>query len=67
LGDRGMQEQAPDIRITSAVRTRDGVIITFSDGSSTLFHPHFLHEVQDHDGNRPLVDKGDNDLTVEPE
>jgi len=33
---------------------QDGIIVDFSDGTSTLFHNQFLYDVRTHDGNQKL-------------
>ena len=49
-----MSDQEKAIDILDVDRTKDGVIITFTNGASALFHPHFLFEVRDHDNNVAL-------------
>ncbi|RRA47878.1 hypothetical protein [Acidipila sp. EB88] len=53
------------VRIIDADVIKEGVIISFSDGQSVLFHAEFLYERQDHDHNVGLTgardDKEDRD------
>jgi hypothetical protein len=44
------------IGIINADRFEEGVIITFSDGQSVLYHPQFLYDMREHNDNRPVVE-----------
>ena len=57
-----MAPQHKDITIVSAEPAGKGIIIHFSDGTTTLFQSHFLYEVRDQDGNVALTDLSDDEL-----
>jgi hypothetical protein len=42
------------IRVIDVDRFDNGVVVSFSDGQSVLYHAQFLYEVREHDGNRPV-------------
>ncbi len=42
------------LSIIDVDQTNEGVIVTFSSGTVTLFHSHFLYDVRGADGNVPL-------------
>jgi hypothetical protein len=44
-----------EIQILDADRTRDGLAVTFSDGSTTLFSPAFLYSVRHQASNVQVV------------
>ena len=50
------------ISILSAEPAGNGLVIHFSDGTTTLFQTHFLYEVRDQDGNVALTDMSEEDL-----
>ena len=47
------------LKIVDIDLTPDGVILSFSNGVSALYHNHFLFEARLHDGNVPLTDQDD--------
>ena len=49
-----MSDRKEEIDILDVDRTRDGIIVTFTNGASALFRPHFLFEMREHDGNVQL-------------
>ena len=57
-----MATEHKHISILSAESASKGLIIHFSDGTTTLFQTHFLYEVRDHDGNVALTDMSEEDL-----
>jgi hypothetical protein len=44
------------ISIVSADRVNDGLLVRFSDNTTTLFQAHFLYEARDRNGNMPISD-----------
>jgi hypothetical protein len=52
------------MRILSADRLSDGVVIAFADGTSALYRPEFLYEHRDRDGNHTVIE--DPEVTDEP-
>jgi hypothetical protein len=44
------------IEIIHADRFEEGVIITFSDGQSVLYHPQFLYDMREHNDNRTVLE-----------
>ena len=57
-----MAAEHKDIEILAADSSGKGIIIHFSDGTTTLFQTHFLYEVRDQDGNVALTDMGEDEL-----
>ena len=57
-----MAAEHKDIEILAADPSGKGIIIHFSDGTTTLFQAHFLYEVRDQDGNVALTDMGEGEL-----
>ena len=57
-----MAAEHKDMSILSAETTGGGIIIHFSDGTTTLFQTHFLYEVRDEDGNVALTDLSEDEL-----
>ncbi len=49
-----MTQEQEAITIVNVDRLQEGLIVLFSDGTSTLFHTNFLYEMREHDGNRVL-------------
>lgn len=47
------------ITIVTTDQMSEGLLIHFSDGVSVLYHPQFLYDVQNQDGNRPILDEPD--------
>ena len=54
-----MSEEHRSVTVISADISKDGLIVYFSDGISTLFQNHFLYEVRESNGNIPLTDLDD--------
>ncbi|ADW70222.1 hypothetical protein [Granulicella tundricola] len=50
------------IAIRSAELSGNGLIIHFSDGTTTLFQTHFLYEVREQNGNVALTDLSEDEL-----
>ncbi|ADW71302.1 hypothetical protein [Granulicella tundricola] len=57
-----MAAEHKHIAILSAETAGHGIIIHFSDGTTTLFQTHFLYEVREEDGNVALTDLSEDDL-----
>jgi hypothetical protein len=57
-----MAAEHKHIKILAADPSGEGLIIHFSDGTTTLFQAHFLYEVRDQDGNVALTDMSEDDL-----
>jgi hypothetical protein len=53
------------IRILAAEPSGRGLIIHFSDGTTTLFEAHFLYEVREQNGNVALTDMSEEELMKE--
>jgi hypothetical protein len=49
------------VGIIGADRVGGGLLVHFSNQTSTLFHADFLYSVRDHDGNVPIVAEGEED------
>ena len=46
-----------DVHILSVDRVSSGIVVTFSDGTTTLYQADFLYKVREDDGNRELVEE----------
>ena len=53
------------IRIVAADPTKGDLIVHFSDGTSVLYHAHFLDEVRNDDGNVALPDTAEEESSLE--
>ena len=51
-----MAKAEQPIGIVSADRVNDGLLVRFSDNTTTLFPAQFLYETRDQNGNRPIAD-----------
>ena len=51
----GMQTR---VAIVAADVTSEGLVVSFSDGTASLFAPAFLYNARAHDGNTPLIEQG---------
>lgn len=52
------------IQVIDVDRFDNGVVVSFSDGQSVLYHAQFLYDMREHDGNREVFE--DEDLDAEP-
>ena len=56
MSSPGQGLKAPQgIKVLFADNTPEGVIVTFSDGLTALYQPHFLYEMRENDHNMPLL------------
>ena len=46
------------LAITEVVRTKEGIIVTFSNGDVAAYDTVFLHRVRNEDSNVPLIEAG---------
>ena len=53
------------IRVAAADPNKGDLIIHFSDGTSVLYHAHFLYDVRADDGNVALSDTPETDVESE--
>ncbi len=57
-----MTQEQKALTIVNVDRLQEGLIVLFSNGTSTLFHTSFLYEVREHDGNRVLPRENLNEM-----
>jgi hypothetical protein len=62
-----MEEKSAEIAIVSADKLRQGLLVTFSDGTTTLFHPAFLYSVRAHQDNLQIKDEAEEPTDPPPE
>lgn len=53
------------VRVVAADPTSGNLIVHFSDGTSVLYHAHFLHEVRHDDGNIALPNGDEMEVKLE--
>ncbi len=53
------------VLVVAADPNKGDLIVHFSDGTSVLYHAHFLHDVRDDDGNVALPDTIEGETSLE--
>lgn len=46
------------LSVVEADKIKEGLIITFSDGVTAIYHTQFLYDMRDADHNVPLTEQG---------
>lgn len=54
----GAEEVSEYIAVIAADVTRDGLVVHFSDETTSLFSPSFLYEARKRQENTPLIEQG---------